>query len=408
MTSPESASPWTTDIPAAWPSAPADMTVTTLVDMEGCPRRWAMSAAEYPALWQGRGYPPPLNSQALAGTVVHMALETVSRALVQAGCQSVQDPCAPQVMGTLGGYTKVVSDCIELVLSRLATNPRAAPLLEGAGRALRTRVPDFRMRLQTILCRTRLPNRATSSGPTYEARTRRPLPFGSFSEIEFRAPALGWKGKADLLLLTEAACEIIDFKTGAHDEKHRFQLEVYALLWSRDRDLNPTGRLANRLVLRYEAGDLEVPAPTATYLDELERTVVARRAAAHLAVSSRPPEARPHPDTCRYCGVRQLCDRYWVPKTLEDVAGSSANRDFGDLEVLVSGRHGPSSWDAVFTLGAGFHPGKHALVRTRGNHVFRSGYRLRILNASIAMDIDDDASPVAVTLSSQSEVFVVG
>lgn len=118
MAAPQSTTPWTTDAPASWPSAPADMTVTTLADIEGCPRRWAMTVAEYPALWQGRGYPPPLNQHALAGTIVHMALESVSRALVQAGCQSVLDPSAPQVMGAIGGYTKVVSDCIEVVLSR--------------------------------------------------------------------------------------------------------------------------------------------------------------------------------------------------------------------------------------------------------------------------------------------------
>jgi hypothetical protein len=49
---------WTSIGPAAWPDPPAEMTVTTLAEIEACPRRWTLGAAHYPALWTGRGYPP--------------------------------------------------------------------------------------------------------------------------------------------------------------------------------------------------------------------------------------------------------------------------------------------------------------------------------------------------------------
>jgi len=33
---------WTTVAPATWPRPPADMTVSTLNEIEACPRRWAL------------------------------------------------------------------------------------------------------------------------------------------------------------------------------------------------------------------------------------------------------------------------------------------------------------------------------------------------------------------------------
>ena len=59
-------------------------------------------------------------------------------------------------MRDLGGYTKVVNDCIDRALSRLASSPRAQRVLEFAARSLRARVPELRTRAQTMLCRVRL------------------------------------------------------------------------------------------------------------------------------------------------------------------------------------------------------------------------------------------------------------
>src|SRR5438445_387754 len=112
MASPGRGPLWATCAPTKWPAAPTEMTVTTLAEIERCPRRWALSAAEYAGLWSGRGYPPRLQFSALAGTVVHIALETITIKLVRAACSSVEDPKASQVMRDLGGYTKVVRECI--------------------------------------------------------------------------------------------------------------------------------------------------------------------------------------------------------------------------------------------------------------------------------------------------------
>ena len=93
MSSFEQASPWTATLPSAWPNAPAEMTVTALAEIEACPRRWALGAAPYPDLWSGRGYPPRVQLSALAGTVVHRALEAITRELVRAGCPTATPGC---------------------------------------------------------------------------------------------------------------------------------------------------------------------------------------------------------------------------------------------------------------------------------------------------------------------------
>jgi hypothetical protein len=383
------------------------MTVTTLAEIEACPRRWSLGTAQYPDLWSGRGYPPRVQQSALAGIVVHLTLEAITSELVRAGCLSVQDPIAPKVLKNLGGYTKVVNDRIDRVLERLANSPRATRILEFAARALRAQVPELRARTQTMLCRVRLPQSVRSQIDSRTSKARRPITQGAFPEIELRAAQIGWKGKADLVVLSPSTCEIIDFKTGEPDEAHRFQLQIYALLWSRDEELNPSRRLADRLISIYGDASVEIAAPTAAQLDDLEREIVARQHAACQALSQRPPEARPSGANCRYCGVRQLCTEYWLADTQREIATQIGDRRFTDLEVTIAGRHGPSSWDAVAGLSRDVPPGAPVLLRMAENTQLRPGDRLRVLDAAITLDAADENQPAVITLGVHGETYLV-
>ncbi len=407
MASHECSSFRTANPPKVWPAAPAEMTVTTLAEIEACPRRWALRAAEYADLWDGRGYPPRVQLATLAGTVVHAVLEKITMEFVRAGCPSVRDAAAIEVMKNLGGYSRVVSDCIDRVLGRLARSPRATNLVDYASRSLRAQISDLRARAQMMLCRVQLPQTTRSETRGHRPIPRHPLTAGVFPEIEFRATQLGWKGKADLFVLSPDACEIIDFKTGARDEKHCFQLQVYALLWSRDIELNPNRRLADRLVLRYGSDDVEVDVPSETAIHDLERQIVARRDAAQQDVSQRPPEARPDRHRCRYCEVRHLCDTYWTSETQRRMAGQDRNRRFTDFEVTITAPHGSSSWDATVELSRDVPAGKLALVRTSVEEQFRAGDRLRILDVALTVDEEHEAEPVVLTIGTLSETYAV-
>lgn len=403
---------WTTMAPAVWPDAPPEMTVTTLTGIEACPRRWALGAADYPTLWTGRGYPPRVQLSALAGTVVHLALEVITKRLVWAGCPSVQDPLAVKVMKGLGGHTRVVNECIDRVIEGLTENPRGRRLLEFAARWLRAQVPELRTRVQTILSGLGLPQVAVPRTGDHTSHVRGPLTTGVFPEIELRARQIGWKGKVDLLLLSPGASEITDFKTGEPSDAHRFQIQVYALLWSRDAELNPEGRRANRLVLAYSSGDAEVPALTDAELDALEREIVTRREAARQAVSRQPPEARPDPDSCLHCGVRQLCNEYWTPQTQRLMANEARDRRFGDIEVTISSRRGASSWDAIVECSSIVKRGQPILLRADNpTFAFYAGQRVRLISVHLSVPDEqawESEQPAVIgTMGAGSEAFIV-
>jgi hypothetical protein len=310
-------------------------------------------------------------------------------------------------MKDLGGYTRVVNDCIDLVLERVADNPRVQPVLEFVSRSLRGQVPQLRTQAQTMLCQVQFSeiSASKSDGRTYSARE--PLSFGVFPEIDLRARQIGWKGKADLLVLSPCDCQIIDFKTGVPNDSHRFQIQVYALLWTRDAELNPDARRPERLVLAYAGGNLEIITPTNSELDALESDIVARREAAIEAVSLHPPEARPTPDNCRYCGVRQLCDEYWTADTQRRMSRELGELRFADIEVTITGRHGPSSWDAQIELSRDAPVGTHAVIRTNGEVNFRPDERARILNAAVTIGDADEEEPLVITIGTFSEIYLV-
>ncbi len=397
---------WTTIAPTAWPQPPDEMTVSTLSEIETCPRRWALASAEYRGLWNGRGYPPRLQLASLAGSVVHLAIETLTRELVRAGCPATDHPTAVEVMRKVGGYTKLLNDCIDRSLARFRDNPRASRLLEQTTRSLRAQIPELRTRAQALLGCVRLPAVAANADREGGPKPPSKLTMGTYPEVNLRAPHIGWKGKADLVVLSPEHCEIIDFKTGAQDEAHRFQVQVYALLWNRDQNINPSRRLADKLTLAYKSKKVEVEAPSSTQLDTLEQDLIARRNASRTAVAARPPEARPSPENCRYCTVRQLCDRFWSSEVQYSLAAQDSAQ-FSDLEVTITGRHGASSWDGLIEVSRDLAKGRAVLVRTQGELGLRVGQRVRILDAHVATAEEDDELPTIITIGILSETFVV-
>lgn len=397
---------WQVVTPATWPPPPPEMSVSTWAEIQECPRRWALSRAEYPMLWSGRGYPPKLQVAALAGSVVHLALELIAKQIARAGVSSMNDPGAALVLRELGGYTSVVEGCIEQTLKRYVDNPRADTLMEHARRTLHGQVPALRARVQSMLNRLRLSKSASlpSMASTQKASgppVRLPLRNGIYPEVGVRARSIGWKGTVDLLVLNDEACEITDFKTGAADDAHKFQVRAYAVMWRLDDEFNPSGRVANRLVLAYETQDVDVAAPNASEIDDLGRDLLARRLAAEAALAARPPSAHPSADTCRYCGVRQLCDAYWASATQV----VSDDRRFGDIELRITGRHGPLSWDGEVLRARDLPSKTPALLRLKENYEFKRDTRVRVLDGAIARDPEDDAAPAVVTLGVLSEAY---
>ena len=85
---------WRVLSPTAWPEAPLWMSFSTLIELEICPRRWALTAAKYSNLWNNRAYPSVPQPSALEGTVVHLSLQKITGALVENSCPSLVDESA--------------------------------------------------------------------------------------------------------------------------------------------------------------------------------------------------------------------------------------------------------------------------------------------------------------------------
>ena len=391
--------------PTTWPAAPSDMSVTACAQIEQCPRRWALSTADYPDVWNGRGYPPALQVATLAGSVVHLAIEIILKRITRAGLSSVSDPAAPQVLRELGGFTRLVEDCVGRILGRYVDNPRAGAQMEHARRTLRGQVPQMRVRVQSMLSRLRLPNApsavAAATSPPDGPPRRLPLKNGIHPEVEVRAQSIRWKGKLDLLAVGPDSCTITDFKTGMPDEAHKVQVRAYAVMWRLDDELNPSGRLADRLVLAYEGQDVDVSPPGAPEIEDLSRDMVARRQAAEGALATRPPPARPDIETCRYCNVRQLCDAYWASAN----PFVSDDGRFGDVELRIVRRHGPTSWDAVVLRARDLPEKAPALLRLPDHGELAKGAKVRVLNGALVRDPEDNTVHVVVTVGVLSEVF---
>jgi CRISPR/Cas system-associated exonuclease Cas4 (RecB family) len=327
------------------------------------------------------------------------------------------DESAIATLRELGGFTAIVLSSLERALQSYDGNPRAAGVLDGIRHRLAARVPELRSRVQRFLTRINPECRVGGSAKAVthpEGESRQQLLHGSYAEVELRAGQVGWRGIADLLTLSSTRCEIRDFKTGASKQEHEFQLRVYALLWSRDRELNPDGRLADRLVLSYDEGDAEVSAPSEEELRRMEDELRRRTAQALADLQVDPPEARPSPENCAYCPVRHLCEEYWLWHARQGSNNESARTGFGDVQIKCSGQHGPSSWDGVVESGPHLKVGGPILLRTAnlrfevhpGQHVRLLNVHVNVPDEELVEERHSDPAVVA-TMGASSEVFLL-
>jgi hypothetical protein len=390
------------DSSGQWPGRPQVWSYSSLREAEECPRRWMLSRATYPRIWSRPGYPQRPTVPALLGDAVHRVLEFVLRGFRSRGCTSLADPSAVAVLKDLGGYSKLAERAIGELVDRLADNPRASQRLDGLRVALLAKVPTIRQRVQGLITRTCWQPAASAATSDPSSKRRAPLANGSHPEVEMRAPGLRLAGRADVITVVDGGCDITDYKTGAPNSHHADQLRTYALLWSRDSELNPAILPVRRLVLSYPSRDVDVDPPTAPELDDLAAQLSARIGEAETALHERPPAARPSPAMCRLCGVRQLCDAYWAGLGGLTAPRSTAQEpEWFDHEGTVISQNGPRSW--VVTADA---KGSTLLLRTPSEStVFPVGSRFRALNLMHGRDFDVP-TPIGV-VTNASEIFLL-
>ena len=408
---------WHISHPKVWPKTPSLMSFSTLSKLEMCPRCWALSATEYPNIWDRSGYPRLLNSCTIEGIVIHRVLAIITKAMSKNGCLTVAESDATQVLKELGGYTALIQKSLEHTLSAYQTNPRATPVLEQKRRELEARIPYLRVKVQSLLSRVRLEPRYTASSKTISPTGRPmriPLQYGSYSEMELKAPELNWHGFVDLLTLSPTNCEIREFKTGDSKDKHSEQLKMYSLLWLRDREINPSGRLVDSLVISYNDGDVMIPSPGEAELDSIEVDLRSRTESARETTMGNPPQANLDEQHCKYCHVRHLCEEYWNNHKYRELpAEMTQETSFDDLEVKLTSRHGPTSWDGIIEASAIIVVGQSVLLHAPRVSLIdlHPGQRIRMLNIHLVLPKQDitynKSTPAIVTIGTGSEIFLV-
>jgi len=397
---------------ALLPDPPAYWSYSSLREAGACPRRYALSRARYPDLWDGAGYPRVPRVPALLGDIVHDALDVIVSALTASGCGTVRSAEAVAVMRALGGYTAVIEAAAAKRLAGLAGNPRVGEdLRRRIGRAVQAQVPEARYQVQAYIARTALgparkaagaPGAAAGAPGPSAASGRQPLGPGAHAEAMLRSAQPRLTGRIDLLRVSETGAAITDYKTGSESPSHRDQLELYALLWDLDQESNPGGLPATSLTAAYPDRDLTFSAPDDAGLRAIEDKVTVAVKAADAEISSDAPRAVPSPDNCGSCDVRQLCADYWAV-----AAPGLANLADGtrfDCQGLVSTVNGPRSW--WLRLDGDGQP--ELLVRSSpAGPGLQPGRRVRIMGLRADIDPEAEQGTIAASAGVTSEVFTM-
>lgn len=394
---------------AILPPQPPFWSYSSLKEIEACPRRYMLSRASYPDLWSDQGYPPVPSVPAIMGDAIHGALETIVKALVEAGCESSRAPGAIEVFKSLGGFTVLIEQAVSTRLNRIKTNPRLdAERCRRLTRELGDRVADARGQVQEYLSRGKFPAKPTDAAvPAQGSAEQEPPAFGRHAvgpgahpEVTLADEELRLMGRVDLLTVGDGNADIVDYKTGAEDPSHFDQLRLYALLWDLDRVVNPNGVPATGLTAAYHNHDVTVAAPTAAELRDLEEAVRVRIAAADALFATASPPARPSVEQCGMCHVRSLCDAYWA--SVAPDPSTVKNGDWFDYEGIVGPANGVRS---LWMLSAASGQKELLLRTTSTSKPLEIGSRVRLLG--LRCDADPEVPATTARMTASSEVFVV-
>ncbi len=263
---------------------------TALAALERCPLQWQLEHSRWGDMPRHPGIP---NRRRVEGSIVHDLLEAMFRQLGRAGRPD---------LGTDGFRTAMRELKVQEVLGRLlarederwAEHPRTkgAPLSLDPG--------ELRNRTFAMFRKTYQP--ATTAGPSSGSRTSDALG----SEVSIEDAELRLRGRIDLA----KPAELTEFKTGNARPEHEHQIELYGLMWSRQRGVNPT------LTLVYP-DESKTWKPTSSQIAAVQRELESKISEYDRLLDGEAP-ARPG-EHCVHCAVRAFCSTYWEEPRASDM-----------------------------------------------------------------------------------------
>ncbi len=251
------------NVSGGWPTPPTLWSFSALEEVKLCPRRYALKRASYPDLWNRPGYPERVREAGLVGAVVHEGVQAVLLALNRAGCASLAEAKAVEVIRQLGGYTEIATRALDAHLEKLTTNPRMSSSVDRLRQRLGHRCAGMRQAIQALVSQSPIIHtepyvaRARSADRPVNSR----LAVGTHPEATLVAQADRFTGRIDLLAVHADHVDIIDFKTGERSQRHTRQLQLYGLLWVLDEEANPDRLPVRSLTLAYVTDGATVTVP---------------------------------------------------------------------------------------------------------------------------------------------------
>jgi hypothetical protein len=405
---------WRVTEPSEQAHAPEWMSFHVLKEGQRCPLSLALQRSSYRQLWDGSGYPTRPNAAAVSGIVVHEAAEAVLKELAEAGVSSLMQPTAMKVLKELGGFTKVLESSLGEFFAGQRNNPRFEQFRDDLFRNLHLKLPQMRATLQALLVShiwapaasvAETQQKKTSSLTREKSVQRTSLGSGTFVEIDLQDSQAKWRGRVDLLNVDDNGCDITDLKSGVGLEEHKEQLLVYAMLWNKDTDRNPTQVPIRSLQIVYANGAVAVAIPSQTQMQAFRTALIESSELVRSALNAPVVMANPSQANCRYCPVKLLCGPYW--NALPSISG---DEHLSDNQVRMIEARGDRSWLATITASASFPINQTVIVRNYEGgktfwHELSVGLSVRLTNGLLS-SFDENETPV-INLSMMSEALFV-
>ena len=397
-------------MPVKWPAPPSWLSFTAFREIETCPMRWGLTNADYTADWcSDAGYPLKPNHAAIRGLVIHRVIETLVRASVTQPERELSARLVA-VLRQLGGLSAVISKMLDDVLGSYYGNPRAKPLVNQYRQGTVALPPLVGARIQSTLrslatLSVSSRQRRTTDNNQSQSSSNGRLAPGVYPEVTLYS-GHRWFGKIDLLLINADVIRIEEIKSGKPKPEDEEQILVYAWLWWRDEARNPARTSASQLAIRYPDQTINIPAPSESELKAFETKLLERSSNELGSIERGVFTANPGIDTCRYCQVRQLCDRYWteiMPLARPDSATV-------DLDVVVVRIVTPRTWEVQISNGSPFESAEHILLKGNLPTLTVSAESLlRVIDAFPVQPTEGGRGEMRVVrIGNRSEVFVVG
>jgi hypothetical protein len=352
--------------PSQWAEPPRIWSSTSIDEIEACPLRWQLLRSRW---GEYERFPLRPSPAAIEGQIVHDALDRLTRLCGQRGNPpfgSAEFALAINEAEFFVGFVVAVEDWQE----KLAAHPRPGPPFrlrtspeELANRSVRM----FREQYEPLSGMSASVCEPANSAMTHFGDLLRSK--GALSEVRLQHPDLAFLGILDRVQLCDDGVEVVDFKTGRPNEKHRLQLLRYALLWWRT-----TGEMPIRVSAQYLNG-AEFWVVAEAELSALEVDLAATLPQLGDLLLSRPAVSKPS-KSCRTCPVRARCDAGWATgQESGQIDGT------GDAELVVSGIPSDHGFLSVSLAGADvavvFEPGIAGLLPEQ-----LMGRKVRILDGA--------------------------